>query len=121
MLYTLGQHGGLQDFLLPTIISSLTLMTCSLCACHRVGPIFKHLQEALDQYARMQVHVGETQVWNRGGHSPPGFQEMQEVQARVWRGEGPPTQQGVQVLGIPIGHVRPGRASGHHREAQTFG
>ena len=42
---------------------------------------------------------------------PPGCQEMQEVaarvdpQARVWRGEGPPSQQGVRVLGIPIGHV----------------
>ena len=41
---------------------------------------------------------------------PPGCQEMQEVAARVdplarvWRGEGPPSEQGVRVLGIPIGH-----------------
>ena len=44
------------------------------------------------------------------GHWLPGCQEMQEVaarvdpQARVWQGEGPPSQQGVRVLGIPIGH-----------------
>ena len=114
MLYDLGQHGALlclQDFLLPhehlfAFLDDLYVV----CLPDRVGPILKHLQEALDQYARIQVHLGKTQVWNRGGHLPPGCQEMQEVaarvdpQARVWRGEGPPSQQGVRVLGIPIGH-----------------
>ena len=114
MLYALGQHGALlslQDFLLPhehlfAYLDDIYVV----CLPDRVGPIFKHLQEALDQYARIQVHLGKTQVWNRGGHYPPACQQMQEAaaradpQARVWRGEGPPAQQGVRVLGIPIGH-----------------
>ena len=85
MLYALGQHRALlclQDFLLPhehlfAYLDDLYVV----CLPDRVGPIFKHLQEALDQYARIQVHLGKTQVWNRGGHVPPGCQEMQEVAA----------------------------------------
>ena len=83
-----------------------------VCLPDRVGPIFKLLQEALEQYARIQVHLGKTQVWNRGGHVPPACVEMQaaadradpQSQARIWRGAGLPSQQGIRVLGIPIGH-----------------
>ena len=60
----------------------------------------------------IQVHLGKTQVWNRGGHVPPACVEMQaaadradpQSQARIWRGAGLPSQQGIRVLGIPIGH-----------------
>ena len=114
MLYALGQHGALfslQDFLLPheQLFAYLDDINV-VCLPDWVGPIFKHLQEALDQYARIQVHLGKTQVWNRGGHYPPACQQMQEAaahadpQAGVWRREGPPAQQGVRVLGILIGH-----------------
>ena len=98
-----GEGGEKGDALMPM----LTLMTCPSCACQiALGPIYKHLQEALDQNARIQLGVGKIQVWNRGGHFPPGCQEMQEAaarvdpQARVWRGG----EQGVRVLSIPIGH-----------------
>ena len=116
MLYALGQHGALlslQDFLLPDehLFAYLDDMYV-VCLPDRVGPIFKHLQEALEQYARIQVHLGKTQVWNRGGHVPPACAEMQaaadradpQSQARIWRGAGLPSQQGIRVLGIPIGH-----------------
>ena len=52
--------------------------------------------------------VRSSSIWC--GHFPPACHQMQEAaaradpQARVWRGEGPPAQQGVRVLGIPIGH-----------------
>ena len=57
------------------------------------------------------MHLGKTQVWKRGGHVPPGCDSMQvatqrvDPHARVWRGEGPSYEQGIRVLGIPIGHV----------------
>ena len=64
MLYALGQHGALlslQDFLVPhEHLFAYLDDICVLCLPHRVGPIFKHLQEALDQYARIQVHLGKT-------------------------------------------------------------
>ena len=116
MLYALGQHGALlslQDFLLPDehLYGYLDDMYV-VCLPDRAGPIFKHLQEALAQYARIQVHLGKTQVWNRGGHFPPACVEMQaaadradpQSQARIWRGAGLPSEQGVRVLGIPIGN-----------------
>ena len=48
------------------------------------------------QYTRIQVHLGKTQVWNRGGRVPPACVEMQaaadradpQSQARIWRGAG---------------------------------
>ena len=115
-VYAFGQHGALlslQDFLLPDehLFAYLDDMNV-VCLPDRVGPIFKHLQDSLEQYARIQVHLGKTQVWNRGGHVPPACVEMQaaadradpQSQARIWRGAGLPTQQGIRVLGIPIGH-----------------
>ena len=55
MLYV-GQHGALlclQDFLLPHehLVACLDDIYV-VCLPDRVGPIFKHLQEVLDQYAR---------------------------------------------------------------------
>ena len=48
----------LQDFLLPHEPDDLHVV----CLPDRVGPIFMHLKEALDQYAHMQVHLQKTQV-----------------------------------------------------------
>ena len=53
MLYALGQHGALlslQDFLLPDehLFAHLDDMYV-VCLPDRVGPIFKHLQEALER------------------------------------------------------------------------
>ena len=107
MLYALGQHGALlslQDFLLPHEHLFVYLDDIYVFARSR-GPDLH-----IFRCARIQVHLRKTQVWNRGGHYPPACQQMQEAaaradpQARVWRGEGPPAQQGVRVLGIPIGH-----------------
>ena len=100
MLHALGQHGALlslQDFLLldEHFFANLDDMHV-VCLPDRIGPIFEHLQEALEQYARIQVHLGKTQVWNGGGHVPLACVEMQaaadranpQSQARIWRGAG---------------------------------
>ena len=82
-----------------------------VCSPERVDPIFKIIAQALEEHARIQVHLGKTQVWNRGGHYPPGCGALQTIaervdrNARVWRGQGFPVEQGIRVLGIPIGHV----------------
>ena len=69
------------------------------------------LDEQLATHAHIHVHHGKTQVWNRGGVQPSGIEEMTRAaralkpEAVVWRGDPllPVTQQGVKVLGIPIG------------------
>ena len=59
--------------------------------CHpeRVSAIYKLLGQALEENARIQMHLGKTQVWNRGGHMPPGCDSMQVGVQRVDPHEGP--------------------------------
>ena len=115
MLHSSGQHGALEsihDSLLDDehLFANLDDLYV-VCSPERVATIFKIIEEALEAYARIQVHLGKTQVWNRGGHCPPGCDNLQiaaervDPNARVWRGEGPSAEQGIRVLGIPVGHV----------------
>ena len=66
----------------------------------------------------MQHHTnaGKTQVWNRSGIRPEGCDALERIaqaanpRARVWRGSGEtdllPLQQGIVVLGTPLGDPR---------------
>ena len=115
MLYSLGQHAALQSvqdaFLPGEQLFAFLDDIYVVCLPERVAPIHKLLEQALEEYARIQVHLGKTQVWNRGGHVPPGCDAMQvaaqivDPDARVWRGDGPSHEQGIRVLGIPVCHV----------------
>ena len=68
MLYSLGQHGALesiQDSLFDdehffAYLDGLYVV----CSPQRVAPIFKIIAQALEEHARIQVHLGKTQVWN---------------------------------------------------------
>ena len=101
MLYALGQHAALlslQDFLLPD-----EHLLYVVCLPDRIGPIFKHLQEALEQYARILI-------W---GRRRSGVGEVMflllcvEMQAAIRVGH-PNWPRGVCT----------GRTPGHHRETQ---
>ena len=76
MLYSLGQHGALQevqDSLRPDECLFACLDDiCVVCLPERVSAIYKLLGQALAENARIQMHLGKTQVWNRGGHILPG-------------------------------------------------
>ena len=74
-------------------------------------------EEELFIHANIHVHHGKTQVWNRGGVMPEGNEELTRAARRVkpdavvWKGdrELPHAQQGLKLLGVPIGqpeHVR---------------
>ena len=77
------------------------------------------VEEELWSHARVHLHHGKTQVWNRGGIEPSGVEALTRAtqavkpDAMVWRGNPmlPATQQGVKVLGIPIGTKRSFSAS----------
>ena len=132
MLCVLGPHGALlslQDFLLP---HEHLFAQCDdiyvVCLPDRVGPLSKHLQEALQQHGRIQVHSGR----HRSGIAAVIFHLVArrckkprlraDPQARVWRGEGLLAQQGVRVLGIQLAtrRVRPIGASGHRTLLNGF-
>ena len=114
MLFALGQHQALrsvQHFLrsderLFAYLDDIYVV----CAPERVGVIHARIEVDLWEFARIQVHLGKTQVWNRGGHYPPGCTQLQaaaqvvDLNARVWCGDGELEVQGLRVLGIPIGN-----------------
>ena len=81
------------------------------CNPDRVVPIFGVLQRELWTHSRIQIHLGKTQIWNRGGVEPPGWHRLaadarvSDPDAIVWRGDHtlPPERQGIRVLGTPLG------------------
>ena len=74
MLYALGQHGALESIQeSPLPDEHLFAYHDDLyvvCSPERVGPIYKIVEDVLEAHARVQVHLGKTQEWNRGGHCP---------------------------------------------------
>ena len=68
------------------------------------------VEEELLSHARIQLDHGMTQVRNRGGTEPSGLEVLTRAAravkpgAVVWRGDLPPVQQGLKVLGVLIGH-----------------
>ena len=74
----------------------------------RVADSYAHLDRALWEHAGIR-----TQIFNRAGVFPPGCQHILRAGRQltppvvVWRGDSalPSDQQGVTILGTPLGHV----------------
>ena len=74
---------------------------------HTVGQ-FAIVREALARHANIQVHLGKTRAWNSAGEEPPGLLEAlppQDPENPCWTGNWarPAAEQGVVVLGSPVG------------------
>ena len=116
LLFRLGQHpalaavsAGLRDGeRLFAFHDDLYIV----CRPERVGAVHDLLRRYLWQHAGISLHAGKTKVWNRNGACPPACVAMQRAAvavsptAVVWRGdtELPTHQQGLKVLGVPLGH-----------------
>ena len=82
-----------------------------ICAPGRVLDVYKFLEEEIFAHTHIRMHHEKTQVWNRGSVIPPGIETLTRVAqltrpgAVVWRGDDslPPSQQGIKILGIPVG------------------
>ena len=77
----------------------------------RVGVLHDLAQRELWAHCRIRIHGGKTHVWNQAGQKPEACDRLQRVAvqvdptARVWPGSELPTvEQGIKVLGTPIGH-----------------
>ena len=89
-----------------------------VCLPDRVQTVVSVLVAELWTHAKIQVHHGKTQVWNRVGEGPAGTEELTagarvvDPDAVVWRGDTSldPTMRGLKVLGAFIGSDEFGRA-----------
>ena len=115
-LFSLGAHPALQalqaqlqqDERLFAFLDDVYVV----CSPDRINAIFSLLQNALFIHSAIRDHHGKTQVWNRGGVVPTGIEVMEAVaritdpEAIVWRGDTvlPSEDQGVRILGTPLGH-----------------
>ena len=114
-LFALGQHQALvavHDQLTPQErLFAFHDDIFAVCSPERVSDIHNMLQRELWIHSRIQVHQGKTQLWNRGGVEPRGWELLAATAVRsdpdaiVWKGDPslPADQQGVKVLGTPLG------------------
>ena len=117
LLFSLGQHAALQAVQgrldagerLMAFLDDVYVATPTP---DRVGPIYTTLDVDLYRHARIRINGGKTQVWNAAGIRPRACDEVERIAqeadptARVWRGSHLPlVQQGITVLGTPLGSV----------------
>ena len=82
-----------------------------LCRPERVTAVHQIVASHLESHCGIRCHLGKTKVYNKAGVTPPGMEELQrqaEEQGsteRIWVGDQtlPTEQQGVVLLGSPIG------------------
>ena len=77
-----------------------------LCSPNRARVVFDVLQEEILRHTGVHLHFGKTKVWNKAGVEPPGVRELQQKpEEPVWVGDRslPEDQQGLKVLGTPLG------------------
>ena len=74
--------------------------------------MYTAIEQELRTHTGIEVHQGKTQLWSKAGVTPAGSELLTAVgrvatpTAIVWRGdlELPPEDQGVEILGTPLGH-----------------
>ena len=111
LLFALGIHAALQaaQLNLPhemAFLDDVYIASSPL----RVGHSFAVLQEQLLRHANIRVHLGKIKVWNSSGVRPRACDTLQDIATasgslnQVWKGSDLPTdQQGIKVLGTPLG------------------
>jgi len=74
----------------------------------RTCQLYADINAALWDHARVQLNPIKTKIWNSAGEEPAGLRNLQPPNApatTIWVGDWalPPEQQGLQVLGAPLG------------------
>ena len=107
-LFSLGQHQALQAAheqlqAGETLYAFLDDIYVTVSP-ERVRPVYDLLSEQLFNHTRIQLNTGKTRVWNGAGQRPPN---LTSLGSDVWVGNPalPSTEQGLTVLGAPIGHA----------------
>eukprot|EP00435_Cladocopium_sp_Y103_P018071 s881_g4.t1 len=76
-----------------------------LCPPARTRPLYEELQQALRRHSNVSLNHGKTRIWNADGTPLPGWPPPVPNAPPIWVGDRalPLEQQGVVVLGAPIG------------------
>ena len=71
----------------------------------RIQPLFQAASRCLYERARISLNHAKTRVWNAAAVEPPGLADISA--ADVWRGHAqlPKAEQGITVLGAPLGGI----------------
>ena len=116
LLFSLGQHGALaavqrqlhEGEKMFAYLDDIYIVTTPA----RVGDVYCLLLDALYRHAHIRLHCGKTQVRNSGGIRPEACDALERVaraenpRAVVWKGSDLPLrEQGIKVLGTPLGHL----------------
>ena len=105
-LYALGQHAALthvdaslhEGGMLFAFLDDIYI----LCDPSRVSEIFSSMSNSRSPGWRVsKMNLGQTKVWNRAATRP---EDLDTIGAEAWRDEGPEEEQGLVVLGVPVGH-----------------
>ena len=115
MLYALGQHQALrsvQSRLHPhERLLAFHVEVYAVAQPERIVAVHNIQGEELWQHSRIRINAGKTQIWNRGGHVPSGYETLLNEarainpHAEVWFGgsDRPPEERGIRLLGTPLG------------------
>ena len=116
LLFSLGQHRTLVSIQaqlkegerLFAFLDDIYVV----CAPERVGEVYLVLEQQLREKPGVNIHQGKTKLWNKAGVKLAmsdvltQASQAQKPEAIVWRGNWslPQVQQGLKVLGVPVGH-----------------
>ena len=98
----------------------------AVCSPSRVGEVYSLIQRHLWEQTGIRVHQGKTKIWNAGGVKPPvadvltARAQVDHPEALVWRGDPSldVSRQGLNVLGVPVGHPQYVAAQLNHKGAE---
>ena len=114
LLFSLGQHPALEavqrqcpDHTVMAFLDDIYLVSKP----QEVREGYFSVERELWRHAKIRVHEGKTHIWNLAGIKPEICNVLQRAAeaakpgARVWRGSEVLTEeQGIKVLGAPVGH-----------------
>ena len=122
MLFALGQHSALvaiserlqEGEFLFAFLDDLYIKSSP----NRAVECSHILRQELWRHCRISLNNGKTRLWNRAGFFPRGCEALEDAarvddpEAVVWKGNPelpppppPPCQQGVEILGVPVGRT----------------
>ena len=71
----------------------------------RVGEVYRILEEALRVFSCIRIHNGKTKIWNQSGVRPEACDRLERIaQVEKPQSNRLTHEQGLKVLGIPLGH-----------------
>ena len=104
-LFALAQHDALEEAsgnLLPSerlfaFLDDLYVVTCKA----RAAAAFEEVASCVERKAGVQSHLGKLRAWCRSGGPAPA--DLRDISEDVWTADLPDAQNGLVILGTPLG------------------